>query len=191
MPLCSIPCIRLLASRLTTAASRAKARSPITPLTAWSRSSTGANAKSTPQARNSVPITKPQAVAALVARMALMRGSARAAPLHICPSTRIAGRWVKPPVLKRCTRPPSWSTITGKSGRVFLISRHKALSCSRSRQLRENRMTPPTRGWRKRAMSTAVRLRPPTSITTGAWRIIRRHSPQHKNSPRNRSRRSR
>ena len=64
------PCIRLLASIATTRGSRWNERSPITVLPPQSRSSTGAKLKATPQARNSLPSTKPAAVAALVAASA-------------------------------------------------------------------------------------------------------------------------
>ena len=43
-------------------------------------------------------------------------GGQRRRCIHSSPSARIGGRWVKPSVRKRCTRPPSWSTQISRSG---------------------------------------------------------------------------
>ena len=75
----------------TTRGSRWKARSPITPLPPWSRSSTGVKLRSTPQARSSAPSTWPAAVAASVARIAPLPAP-RPSSIHSSPSARIGGR---------------------------------------------------------------------------------------------------
>ena len=194
MPACSSPCIRLLASNPVTRASRWKARSPITllreapgrgepPVPAWgderarafvgatsspqSRSRTGVKLKSTPQARSSEASTKPAAVAALPAAIAPLPGPALSI-IHRWPRARIGGRWVKPPVRKRCTRPPSWSTQTNRSARTCFMSAHSWVSCSRSLQLRPNRIIPPVRGCSSRRRSSSVRVGPAMSRIRGA-----------------------
>ena len=160
MPDSSRPCIRLLASSVTTRASRCRARSPMTLLAPKSRSSTGVKLRSTPQARSSAPSTWPAAVAASVA--------ARASFIHSSPKARIGGRCVKPSVRKRCTRPPSWSTQISTSGRIDLISLVSSVSWRRFAQLRANRIKPPVSGCASRLRSAALRFKPSTSSTTGA-----------------------
>ena len=79
----------------------------------------------------------------------------------------MAGRRVKPSI-KRCTRPPSWSTATISSGvRTALISRTSSLSCATFSKLRRNRITPPTAGSSRRCFSSSVRRKALTSAITG------------------------
>ena len=149
--------------------SRAKARSPITPLLPKSKSSTGVKLKSTPQARNSEANTKPQAVAAFMACKAPLPTTPFSSSFHKAPKERMGGKWVKPSVLKRCTRPPSWSTQIKASGRTDLMSAHKALSCARSTQLRPNKIKPPVSGCAKRRRSVSLSAVPAMSKISGAW----------------------
>ena len=74
------------ASIETTRGSRWKARSPITLLPPWSRSSTGVKLRSTPQARSSAASTWPVARAASSARMAPVPGPPSPSSIHISPS---------------------------------------------------------------------------------------------------------
>ena len=54
--------------------------------------------------------------AASSARIAPLAGPPAPSCIHISPSTRIGGKWVKPSLRKRCTRPPSWSTQSSSVG---------------------------------------------------------------------------
>ena len=87
------------ASTVTVSAWQWKLRLPITAHCPQSKSNTGVNDKSTPQARNSAANTQPTCSAA---------ASAAAWPCfsQMPPSVLMAGRRVKPSI-KRCTRPPS------------------------------------------------------------------------------------
>ena len=58
----------------------------------------------------------------LEARASRRAAAPRPSSIHSSPRTRIAGSAVKPSLRKRCTRPPSWSTQTSRSGRSALIS---------------------------------------------------------------------
>ena len=89
--------------------------------------------------------------------------------IHSSPSARIGGRWVKPSVRKRCTRPPSWSTQISRSGRIDLISAVSSVSWRRSCQLRANRIRPPVSGCVQAAAVVGGRASVPAmSSTTGA-----------------------
>jgi len=98
--------------------------------------------------------------AASVARIALR--------IHRSPKARIGGSGVKPSDLKRCTRPPSWSTQISRSARMALISAVKSVSAARSRQFRANRINPPAIGCAMRRRSSAFSAQPAMSSTTGA-----------------------
>ena len=87
------------ANSITTSASLWKLRLPITAQFPQSKSNTGVNDKSMPQAASSAASTQPTVSARSLAASA-------PCPSHISPNTRMAGRRVKP-VINRCTRPPS------------------------------------------------------------------------------------
>ena len=93
------PRCKASASSVTMSGRRWKLRLPMTAHCPQSKSSTGVNDKSTPQAANSAASTQPICSAA---RLAVSAPSSS----HISPSTFMAGRRVKPSI-KRWTRPPS------------------------------------------------------------------------------------
>ena len=99
-------------------------------------------------------------VAGRARRLERAHGAGAGAARRRRPSTSRRGRasaaaCVKPSLRKRCTRPPSWSTQTSRSGRIDLTSAVSSVSWRRSRQLRANRISPPVSGWARRRRSSA------------------------------------